>query len=75
MEELRNLIISQGRGTTQASNGSFNSPVRERPHVEIAPDPVVVTPPARNDPPPARNYSTRISKDDFPRFDGKKVKD
>lgn len=73
-EELRNLILSQTRASSLESN---HTPL---PGTEIPPRPPPVTipevtirpPPKTNTP---RSYSTRLSKVDFPRFDGKKVKD
>lgn len=61
IDELRALIISQGRGPSQESNANNQPPPR--------PDPVV-----QAEPNTTHNYSTRISKVDFPKFDGKKVK-
>lgn len=62
MEELRNLIISQGRNLSQESNNNQQTPPPPPPRNQTEPNQPI-------------NYSTRISKVDFPRFDGRKVKD
>lgn len=77
IDELRTLIIAQHREPSEESfNGGHRPPPNGVPQggIPIRSEPIQnpLTPNQQNQP---RNYSTRISKVDFPRFDGKKVKD
>lgn len=78
MEELHNLILTQAHGTLLKSVAtsrptpvSIPQPVLENMTQQV---PVILgrSQPEAN---PTRHYSTRLSKVDFPKFDGKKVND